>query len=1459
MLTNFTTLLFDLNSYSYSLRGAVETSTCNIGANLVDLSKRIISRKLSVPKDSISIDCDAISVVISTRTLTEVKRKVIKDFFRVFGSDLSGCSLPDRAIGSSKRSGLFGCSGNMCQHLPESLQGREMLVLDAPVKVGLHESCMKKVIYSLTSKGYYLFPSTCNGVCFDAQARSNRPPYSIMIETIIDSCHVDGVHTIHVADIGSRFPITADPNNQINVFFQKLKGMADEGISVELAQFDVAFVVPIANGRLLQVSCDRKPLQQQHDENTKNPLVDKLSMTVFPIHSLPVFEGHKLQSKDLKGTVLLSKPDSQWRDGKDVIIASQEEDLFPATVSEATDLFASSNVNGADTLTTSSSNLFSVKAYSTIAHPLMQKRQTYPLSLKSMYGIGNRSITTIQTLIKNLDDARKAGFNIVRTHGISARIEVSIRPHSLDHLRKMGHLNDILLHVVLAVHGFCCGRKFKFRIDYINLSPVETKAMELVSQSMALLKFRHQRQFNEVYTSLKATEWLRAHLSLLLITIGICPSFGVKYINDWLHDHHRYDPYNISGANIQIRVLGPREGTANKRKKTMLIRLQGFMLSVLKIKEADVKTLIQFIADYPKKKPRECYKKISFHSKIRLPNLLWSEIIPFMSRFMSNETTKADNAAAGKRKRGKMERENQEVPGDLDREDDDSNWFLQQEVVSSSSIQEVIAKAPMPSDPICIAMHSLFQISSFSDPHRPGFTAMLFSFIILSHTHTSQLELALEHKIDHRALQLAKRIAEANQTTSQNELKYFCACLRICGTASNKSKKEYLQLLCYYYQYPCKDVTPKSITQGKRRNQLLHKVMDKDLATVVMQTPNIIRIHRNADDNVIDIFPPEKVVASGKQADFIIKFSHRNMYLVLARCFNTSETRMRESLHGRMSSLQKIQTSFLTSNGLVNKDFNGANTLEELQKSNDFQILFTGKISEIQKSLTFVPNIILPMVSLVYRRDIGFYDCQADKTIIFTSCNLLTSRLIKYEFKGLNVTPKIKCAIILLTKNGEYQWNKIVQNSISQIVEQNSYCNHHYFCLDTFAGRTSTGTNAKQFLPNQNVKRGQPFYKALSMLLTKLDPNYIEQIHQAGRSNNGETKMLSSENDELGIISFLEQLYSCAKPTNVFSRSLKAHCRTYGLALSTVVAGLKNKRANELDHKFLCPIVCLRHKFTIGVLEIAANKEKVTHFYSFDAFSQQVEYKLFRGYTALIDRDDVIYFFTSSSQTGYYMPNNIHNWKHDRTIRTNFSYLSNSNFTRVFQIFQDKYQLSVVSQQLIDSAQFRPEITTVAIPMHVTCNDFGTSLLRMMQRGINHHALILIFPCQNSRIEGWDACIVHHPLQEPQSAYSVLNHFIQGAPDEGNYNLECIKGKCPENSEASLYMLLYAYIAHKTKHLTHFRAALEKVYTEDNLSEKVRLWVHQVANRAGAGVNVNEDMNEDIPIWIEQMTADNPA
>jgi hypothetical protein len=1460
-LINCQTLFF------IKLRGAEETSTSKNTANLLDQCKTTIARKFSVAKDNIVVDCDAISIIISTRIMTEEKQQAITDFMHIFGSDLSGCSLPHRAVGASKASGLFGCSGNMCQHLPECLQGQEMLVLDTPVKVGLHMSCKKKLVFDLNSKGYYLSPSNSNDVCFDVQV-ANKPPYGVMIDAIINSCCIDGVHVLHVADIGSRYPITTEHNGQINKLFKSLQAMSAKGILVELAQCDIASVTSIPNGMLLQVSCDRN---HQSSGNTygKYPLVDGLSSTVFPIHSLPDFEGKKLCQRDSKGTVLLSRTDSKWRDGKEITIVSHNGDtFFPDAVHRATDLFASSNTNGLDALVTSSSSLFSVKVYSTIAHALLQKRQNYPLSLRAMYGIGNRNIDTIQTLIKNIDKARQTAFDTVRTHGIGVRIEVSIRPHHNDCLRKVGHFNDILLHVLLAILGLCYGRRFKVSIGCISLRPIETKAMELVSQCMAMLKFRHESQFNEVYANLKVVEWLRAHLSNLLITIGICPQYGVKYINAWLQDNRRYDPYNAAGANTQLSV-SPADNAAAKRKRNMLRRLEQFLCSTIKLNQCDVRSLIQFITAYPDpgNSPKECYKKLSYRAKVLLPTLLVSEIIPFISGFMSGEKTitahiKGPENAGGDRKRNRdtWEMDRETKAEDQGEEDDDIDWFCRQEFVPHSSIHEVITKAPMPSDPLCLAIHALFQVSSFSDPGQPGFTARLFGFIFLSCR--AQLAPEPEHQIDSRMLALAARIANGNHILSQSDLRHFCAITGLCGPRANKSSKEYLRLLCYHFQFPCEGVNPKPkhrhpFKKGKEKNLLLNKVMEQDLATVLKQTPEIVRIHRNKDNTVMDIFRPEKVAFIGKTVCVMVKSSHRNLYCVLAKCFNTTENGLRESLHRRMSYLQTLEGLFLGSNGITNKEFRGAKTLAELQILKGFQLLFTGKISDIVRSQSFPPDTVLPIVCLVYKKDISFYDQKAKRTIIYTGCNLEEpSRVIKYEFKGLEVTPKLKQSIIIsLTKNGEFQWNDIVHPSDSESQHSNFY-NHHYFSLDPFGGRKSIGRNAKKFLPNQTVKRSQPFYHAMSTLLSKLDPHYINQIHhneeeeEEEESNNSEMSTLPA-NDTLGIIPFVEQLYSCARPFTGFGRSVKEHCVTLNLALSAVLAHLKSMHLNELNHSILCPIVSLQHKLSFGVLEIAQNNSRSTHFYSFNPFSQQVEYKQFKGYTALIDCQEVLYLFFSTSQTGYYLPSTTHHWKHDSKIKTNFSYLSSNNFGRVLQIYQHKYKLDVVFQYDIEPAQFRPETTTIIVPTNVMCQNFGSSLPQMIQHGIGHHALILIFPCQNSNEECWDTCIVHHPLQEQMSALSVLQGFLQHAPPEGRYSSECVPGKQPENCEASLYMILYAFIAKKTKSLSNFKAAMEKLVTEDDLSRKVRMWVHQVTNKTEA--EGNEITTAPLPMWIEQL------
>ena len=1462
-------------------RGADETSTGEITAALLEQSKTAISRKLSVAKGNIVVDCDAISLIISTpeQTMTNAKYDAMKDFLHVFGSDISGCSLPHQnAIGSSKASGLFGCGGNMCQHLPECLQGQEMLVLDTPIKVGVHKSCKKRMESELNSKGYYLSLSNCNNVCFDAQAAFNKPPYGIMVEAIINSCCIDGVYVIHVADVGSRYPITTEPKSQINKLFQTMQAMKAIGIAVELAQCDIAFVCSVPNDQLVQVSLDRK--QPHHhketDRDCRFPLLDGFSSTVFPIHSLPDFEGQKLSQRELKGTILLRRVDSRWRTGKEVLIASQDdEDSFsPDSFSEATDLYASLNANGPKTITVNSSNLFSMKVYSTIAHILLQKRHTYPLSLKSMYGIGNRSIAILQTLVKNIDNARREAFDKVRTYGIGVRIEVSIRPHPNDELRKKGHFNDILLLVALAICGFCQGQRFAVKISCADLRPTETKAMELVTQCMAMLKFRHQSQFNEVYTNLKVVEWLRSHLSILMITIGLSPQYGVKYINNWLHDYRRYDPYNVAGSNPNTQLY-PAENTATARKRKMLRRLKPLLRGTLGLNTGDVETLIQFIDAYPSPKncAKGCYKKLSFRTKLLLPTLLISEIIPFISTFMSGEGEKTPEAAnegktpTGGRKRNRVAVNDGMVTTTETEGEDDDNWFLQQEyVIQRTRLLEDIAATPMPSDPLCLAIYGMFQISSFSDPGRPGFSTMLFCFIFICYKAKLTPKLKHSHNDDSMA-QLAARIAFGNRMISTSVLRNFCASLGLCGAAANKSTNEYLRLLCYHFQFPCHGVHPKhkhhsDSEKRKQRNQVLNKVIEQDLVTVLQQTHEISRLYRNADDTVIDVFRQEKVALMGKRPNLMVKLSHRNLYCALAECFNTTENELRESLHRRMSSLQNLGGLFLGNNGVTDREFREAKNMEELQSLKAFQLLFTGKISEIVRSQSFPPGIILPIVCLVYAKDISFYNWQSNSTIMYTSCNLNPPRVIKYAFKGLEISPKLKNSIIIsLAKSGEYECNvEIVHVSESeQQSQQSNFYNHHFFSLDPFGGRRSIRRNAKKFLPNQTVKRNQPFYLAMSSMLSRLDPNYVSKICEEGgevdNDNDRDTSTLS-RNDSLGIISFVEQLYSCARTFTGFGRSVKENCSTFNLALPSVLAFLKSVHLNDLSHDILCPIVSLRYKLSFGVLEIATNRKRLTHFYSFDPFKQQVEYKQFKEYTALVDHHEVMYLFSSSSQTGYYMPSTLYrNWIHDSTIKTNFSYLSNDNFDRVFKQIQSKYNLDLVPQHEMQPATFRPETdhNTVIIPTHIKCQRFGMSLPQMIQRGIKHHALIILFPCKGNRGWGeWDACVVHHPLQETHSAMATLQSFLCNAPTEGRYNTECIQGLCPENCEAGLYMMLYAYIAHKVRSLANFKVAMRKLDHEDDLSRKVRMWVHQVANEIeGEGGVTHEPLP---PVWIEQLT-----
>ena len=61
---------------------------------------------------------------------------------------------------------------------------------------------------------------------------------------------------------------------------------------------------------------------------------------------------------------------------------------------------------------------------------------------------------------------------------------------------------------------------------------------------MPYLCARANSQFSSVYMDPRYSDWLKAHISIMLIAAGFAPSYGVKFINRWLRDEDKYDPYN---------------------------------------------------------------------------------------------------------------------------------------------------------------------------------------------------------------------------------------------------------------------------------------------------------------------------------------------------------------------------------------------------------------------------------------------------------------------------------------------------------------------------------------------------------------------------------------------------------------------------------------------------------------------------------------------------------------------------------------------------------------------------------------------------------------------------------------------------------------------------------------------------------------------------------------------------
>ena len=887
----------------------------------------------------------------------------------------------------------------------------------------------------------------------------------------------------------------------------------------------------------------------------------------------------------MRGTVQLKK--NNWDEAREVSIPDTENDtVTDAFHYDVTNAFrtSSSSINSRESLSPMSSSLHSVKLYpSTPAHVLLQERSKYPLNFKDMYGVGKRSFESLQMLARNLGAARKRVFDVARRCGSRVRIEVSIRPHHDDSLRNKGHINDFLLIACISIFDLCRG--YKPKIIPVSIAEVETEAMRLISQMGEMVKYRHSTKFEEIWGHKKGVSWLRFHVSLILLTIGISPEFGVKYINQWLDDETRFDPYKYIAQEAPRDPMDMAMGSLKSK------------LGQLGFSGECGKKLINFLRSRDNSNLRSFYTELTLEEKHGLAHHLSADIIPHMQSLICPEENQPTNFC----------QEDQGEPFNRNTMNEyEGDWEPDPGEISGKMLDDDGTDV-VPTHPLATSIRSLVKLGTLWDPTRRIFNQILCSFILRCHE-TNPIR-------DSKTQHLLQGCSLGRTTLSNTDLCHICFGL---GLISSPSRREafhkHQKRLCERYKFP-REGDPLStsdeesslstgssnhagIRYHSRINKLLNEVFLQDRAVLISSIGSIwCTFHRILEDTYIRI--PANVFDTEVIPTFEGKHQDRDPFILLGRSLNASygcNIRLIFQDYFDQANEKNIENKFLTSEGIIDDKFCGmCNYGHVLEKYNFMQ-------SSNDMLADLIPEVIMAIACVVYEVNITFYRADIEKTQLFYHHK---KRSIKYSVDGVKVAKRFT-SLIIRWNNGAYEWKDI--KFTKNVTEGRGQLSQVFSCSPL--GGDLLLVNRLDQVSLHTRKRccgEQSFHDALSKLLGELDANYVLPNHS---------------DDSIGLRPFIEQLISCSGYTSevqLFSELIRARCSQLSLPMRALSALLDKENMDNFGHELLCPVTCLKYSnLTLGVIEKGKGKNNVTtYFYAYNTISGCVECRHDSGYRIL--------------------------------------------------------------------------------------------------------------------------------------------------------------------------------------------------------------------------------------------------
>lgn len=1436
-----------------------------------------------------SIDCDAFSFIVTAEpplhscTLDSEQRQAIKRFLYVFAQPLSTVTFPLSEVAANKPDSLFGSSKNKCQHVEsvkcaDLLVSDESLVISAPVKLAVHNSCRENVARFLNkNQGLpaYLELSPNENICFNPHSHGNLPCYESVIEAILSSCYVPDQNkfVIHVANLGTRYPIQAreDENNpcQVRRIFDEVDRLRECGIDVETTQLDIAFnFSPEQN--LLQWSQTR-----YNKPNKKIPSVfRKCNNETWAIHDVKCTTNNgliKCIPTQQRGTVRLRQ--KNWKTPYNSNLEDHYQVYYDGGYDDNDDGgYLEYNENWSDVLNSNfkgtkinHNSIHSVKLYPTISHIMRNQKvmNVMPMSLSKMANLHTCTFRKLQLMLNSMQVKFNKAAQIITNYGICARTEISIRP-GIDmvgsYLRLQGTFVDVMLHVHVALNDLFFQER-KLSLHHMQIDPVRSKLFSLVAGVEPYVKMRSALRFCDLHSA-RVQQWLQCMMNLIMSLGGLASNFNLKYVSKWLTDLERHDPTGQATL-LQTNFLNIHSDAeiivAAKTKPTIPNTVLQELNNLLKnngISRVGSARVLEYMQQDPNPDPNSCADNLSHKDLLFLADSCHDLRVQLVSLKNLKDTNYVQETEAAVTRRGSYQGDNWLI-NHIREMDPSILEYRRPKLFESSSFLESTLKLTQgrnhqhprmnnahkwPEDPYLMMILLIEELTQPFDPQDQFYIHRLYHHICLCHNQSLVLrnQQALvpfpqDSAQPTTSFAISGKILH-NLNSSYKDLLNLCYGLNV-HTANSRTKFALIARLATHYYYPCQVGNPDfasynllSITTQDRLCQAVHSSLQEDFVLEI-EYHNTTQNHfyRSKENLNLFIISKEYLVTEASSGEHDILLQSNDLYHVLDTCFihqSRSGNDSRIAIRNCLIPLKKLSQYFLTEMALPNASFLASHCLDQLEESKNFSLLPTGTQDAFNK---ICPEIILPAASLAFKVNIFFQDHVKLQSYLHVYIQTY-DKVITYQFDCLSVSPIVDCHAFVL-REGIYM-------SIRFPTEP-----HHVYDIFTqpkdFSTEYCTTTRTLKRHPS-GTPIGTP---SLSQaIISLLQSNELNHKYFSAEEEGYQTEDPFYLFDYLGELnSFFadQELKSFVSPEvlGIWEEL------TPGIAnINDLVQHFYANDLHSLHHSFVCTLLCLKYKLWFAIWE---NKDQhlSTYFYYFNSHRNVVEVHICDNY--VYKQRDLMYLYIKYSihngriSTGYWRAPVNNPFSVQSTcfsgmlLCTPYSYLDGPEFTYLVKQMVECLGMNLHLNKPITHPVTQGRILPTVLIQRILQDDII----------LIDHLLGVFYPPAPPKQE---KCMVLFISSSREDLFnSSIQSVIESIGHEHRHQYDFKSLHIPRKSYfSSLFMLsIYMYAALKCSDSNILGSVINDLHNQFDFLKRAKYWVSYVIT--------NEIQVTTMPTWLQ--------